>query len=384
VTTESRQKAYVLTHHWVPNFGANLQALGTRRLLEARGYDVKFVDFRPRALVEKYNRSIPEAQRKAHADFVDEYLPQTALVEDQAGFERLVRDAAADLFVTGSDAVFRLDQASSRADLVFPNPYWLTGIPDGPGAEPMKVALAPSAMGVNLSRMDATAREGMARALRSMDGLSVRDSWTSGQIRRIAPDVRTEIIPDPVFSLRKLIRETRREQPAEAPYVIVNTQQIMDRSWIERFSRLAEAEGYRTLSIPTPEGQIDAGAISTADLPIAPMDWLKLLARSSGYVGVRFHPVVVALSAGLPVVSLDLYHGSPLTVRRSKTWLIMKEFGLTKACHGHRWHRWLSPEKVWTQIQGQRDQAAQKTEVVDRLAQTIENYLDRVLQVGSP
>ena len=95
MTTESRQKAYVLTHHWVPNFGANLQALGTRRLLEARGYDVKFVDFRPRALVEKYNRSIPEAQRKAHADFVDEYLPQTALVEYQAGFERLVRDAAA-------------------------------------------------------------------------------------------------------------------------------------------------------------------------------------------------------------------------------------------------------------------------------------------------
>nr|WP_274384757.1 polysaccharide pyruvyl transferase family protein [Oricola indica] len=368
-----------MTHHWVPNFGANLQALGTKRLLEARGYDVDFVDFRPRGLVEKYRESIPHAQQEAHRLFVEDNLPQTKPIEDQAGFERLVRATPADLFVTGSDAVFRLNPASSRADLIFPNPYWLTGIPDGPGTAPKRVALAPSAMGSNLSRMDAVSRQGMARALRAMDGISVRDAWTLRQIRRIAPNITPEIVPDPVFSLRKTMRAARHVSPAVQPYVVVNTMQIMDRAWIREFSQFAQADGYQTISIPTPEGVIDEGALASASLPISPIQWLELLSRSSGYLGVRFHPVVVTLSVGQPVVSLDLYHGTALNAGRSKTWLIMKEFGLTSVCHGHRSHKSLSPRHVWAEIQRQRKQMPEKTEVADRLGKNIETYLDRVL-----
>lgn len=118
-------KVGVITHHWVPNFGANLQAYATVKALQDRGHDVALVNFRPLALEQRYQARVTPEQRDAHEEFVRRHFRQTDLVRDQADFEGLVAARDFDLLISGSDAVFRLQSRSQRADFVFPNPYWL-------------------------------------------------------------------------------------------------------------------------------------------------------------------------------------------------------------------------------------------------------------------
>ena len=59
------------------------------------------------------------------------------------------------LYITGSDAVFRLRPYSNRSDLNFPNPYWLPNISNTRlGKVIYKAAVAPSAMGSDYKNLN--------------------------------------------------------------------------------------------------------------------------------------------------------------------------------------------------------------------------------------
>ena len=371
--------AYVLTHHWPPNFGANLQAHATRQALAARGVEARFIDFRPEKLVERYEKIVSVQQRAAHEAFVDAHLPQTERIVWQTGFERISATMPADIYITGSDAVFRVSAVDKRADFRFPNPYWLVGAVGRDGAPPVRVAFAPSAMGCRFDQMSAKDRAGMRAALEAIDHLSARDPWTASQIASVGCTRPVEIVPDPVFSLSELIRARRAAATPARPYIVGSTQGRCDQRWIETFTRRAEAEGCETVALPNPAGQADTGTSRKVDLPIAPFDWLAILAGSAGYVGGRFHPVVVSLVAGAPVVALDLYHDHPLQRRRSKTWLLMREFGIERDCHARWLHPLLSPDAAWRALERQRPDEAARRAIADGLTARVEGFLDRAI-----
>lgn len=369
-----KQLAYVLTHHWVPNFGANLQAFAVRRALDTRGLDVSFVDFRPPDLVKKYQRTVSSEQRAAHEAFVAEHLPLTDRVSDQTGFRNLCRRSPADVYVTGSDAVFRVSASSMRADLSFPNPYWLVGVDPDSGQKPLRVAISPSAMGAKFAEMAAPVRAEMRAALEAMDHLSARDSWTAAQIASLGCSRQVTPLADPVFLLADIIRGACA-RPFGRPYIAICTQQRCSPAWIRSFTKIADAEGFDTVAIPTPEGTTDRGAGRTTRLPLKPDEWLSLHANASGYIGVRFHPVVVSLAAGLPVVALDLYHRHPFSRAQSKTWHLMRSFANASACHSQIMHRYLTPTTVWRQLARQMDSIASRRSIADSLAATLDTYL---------
>ncbi len=47
-------KIGIMTHHWVPNFGANLQALSNFKYFESLGHDVSLINYRGSDLIEHY------------------------------------------------------------------------------------------------------------------------------------------------------------------------------------------------------------------------------------------------------------------------------------------------------------------------------------------
>lgn len=369
--------ALILTHHSVPNFGANLQAFATARALQARGVQARFVDFRPIELEAKYARSVSEAQRSAHSRFVAEHLELTPSIEDQAGFETLCRDMPAALYVSGSDAVFRLERASRRADLVFPNPYWLVGATGPAGARPVRAALAPSAMGCDFSGLATGVWQGARAALEDFDLLSVRDTWTAGQIEALGVTRDVTLVPDPVFSLAPVLRAGA--SAGERPYIAVCTQGRKPSAWVAALTRRAEAAGFDTLALPTPEGRIDSCTTRQMPLPLDPLDWASAIAGAAGYVGGRFHPVVISLAAGKAAVALDLYHSHPFERVRSKTWHIMQRFGIASACHSRLLHRILTPGLAWAQLQRQMRNHTAYLAHADILAAEVNAWYDRIV-----
>lgn len=378
----SNRTAYVLTHHSVPNFGANLQAFATAQALRARGIDARFLDFRPPELEEKYARSVPEAQRAAHAAFAAQHLPITRPVADQAEFEALCREEPADLYISGSDAVFRLDRDSTRADLTFPNPYWLVGAVGRDGRSPVRVALAPSAMGCDFSSIPKDARDGARNALDAFALLSARDAWTAGQIASLGENRPVLLVPDPVFSLGTLLRERAVQHQADRPYIAICTQGRKPESWVAAFTRKADAAGFDTVALPTPEGRIDSGTTHKAPLPLDPLDWAGMIAGAAGYVGGRFHPVVISLAAGNAAVALDLYHRQPFERIRSKTWQIMNRFEVGLACHSRLMHRLMTPGMVWAQLRWQMRNKPTRRVKADQLASEVSSWYDEIAQAA--
>ena len=123
-------------------------------------------------------------------------------------------------------------------------------------------------------------------------------------------------------------------------YILLASQKCLSSAWIKRFTVIANQYGYKTVALPSPEGFVDVGTNETIQLPLDPLEWLKIIACSDGYIGGRFHPLVICMSAGVPVLSIDKYHKLPWQCRKSKSWLLLHKFNLNKLCLG-RWAHFL-------------------------------------------
>lgn len=355
--TSKKPLAYVITHHWLANFGANLQAYATSIALQKRGFQVQFLNYRPTELVNIYCQRISKAQLEEHENFVQTYLPSTIVLPSHQHYLDYIQKYPAILYVTGSDAVFRVSKTKKREDLNLPNPFWLPGTPliDG-NKQPLKVALSPSAMGHNFDTLSHKDQEWIKHALNDFDILSSRDPFTMKQMLSVGYSGIIENTPDPVFSLAEQIQRIRREKyDPENKYILIGTQKRMTSQWIKKFTELANQKGFQTVSIPSPEGIVDFGTNKQIQLPLDSLQWMQYLACADGYVGGRFHPLVVSLCAGVPIFSVDVYHRWPWQRSRSKSWLLLKQFSLSKYCFSGVLHRILPPFIVFRMLCNQQE-----------------------------
>jgi polysaccharide pyruvyl transferase WcaK-like protein len=365
----------VVTHHWVPNFGANLQAYATVQALRDRGHDVALVNFRPLALEQRYQERVSPEQRDAHEEFVRSFFRQTDLVRDQSDFERLVAAGDFDLLVSGSDAVFRLQPRSQRADFVFPNPYWLYL----PFSGVRKATLSVSSMGCQFAKLSATERVGVKTALESLDYVAVRDDWTIEQLRLCGYAGAIVKSPDPVFYLREMIEAISLKADKSSPYIAVSAGGWFGPRWMGEFKRIANAAGYRLVGLPTPEASYDGPVDERIATPLAPFDWMRLIAGSSGYLGARYHPVVVALLAMVPVLSTDKYHFSWWDRRRSKNYDLMAEFGISQYCIGKLRKKYISPATAFKLLLEQEVGLDNRRRQAEQWTRDFEAILDSIL-----
>jgi len=67
-------KIGLITHHWVPNFGANLQALASYLYLKSLGHEVIVIDYKPRELVELVKQGYPRYSLKHTVNLLKDNL----------------------------------------------------------------------------------------------------------------------------------------------------------------------------------------------------------------------------------------------------------------------------------------------------------------------
>jgi hypothetical protein len=339
-------KVAILTFHAVPNFGANLQALSTVSALRAMGHEPLILNWRPPRLARMYEKDIPAAQRAAHEEFCREYLPQSAAVPDGEGLAALCADWRPDRIVLGSDAVFRLAMGGKDRDstevAAYPNPFWMQWSQQLPSPPPF-TALSASAGGTAIHRIRGARRRALRADLHRFRTVTVRDWWTRLMVAWITGRL-VPITPDPTAVLRRYVPTPVRFAFPPAlqarPYLAVSLGGKVggEAAWLARFKTLANHAGFLVCNLANPEGAQPFAADVTLDVPLHPLLWLEVLRNASGYMGERFHPVVISLFHGKPVLAVDSYSNGYAKLRWtgfrhfSKTYDACCRAGMASAC----------------------------------------------------
>lgn len=338
-------RALVHTHCIIPNYGANLQAVATSLILKRLGVEPVYADLRSKSYTQLFERSVTLSQRTLHEKFVLANVQVTEPLPNADKYFEFLRNNNFDVFVTGSDAVFKLDlqRAPYEPESAYPNPFWLHGVSG------KKIAIAPSAMGANLkSNIEKNCIKSMRANLNSFNYISCRDKWTYRQLQSLG--CQPDLISDPVTYL-PLLDQRYCRQVCDRTYVVVSIPNFFSRSWIAKLTHNFISMGIDVIDIGTPE---------RPTISLDPLEWYKLIAGSIGYIGSRFHPLVIAASHGVPVYSLDQYARSVLSRRRSKSYLLLKGLNLHEYHSTKLEYRFLRPEKVVKSIVRQKENMQQR------------------------
>ncbi|MCD4832137.1 MAG: polysaccharide pyruvyl transferase family protein [Anaerohalosphaeraceae bacterium] len=306
-------KIAILTYHSVYNFGANLQAFATCMNLKKLGHEVELLNYWPKEL-ENYYSKVPDEQAQAHLKFVKKHLPITDQLRNERDLKGYVLAGNFNLIIVGSDAVLGLGREVGNE---YRKAFFLNWLYNSSESKNIKSAyLSASNMGaiyLRLSKMDKLL---LKNTLANADFFSVRDYWSQWMLKTISLFNRINIEQafDPVFTLKEMldlstIDVSKYNLPDK--YIVVSfvryALQFVNQKMIDALHSDAIAKGYKIIELPVSEGPCGLNFERTIDFPIGPLEWYKIIAQSSGFVGNRFHPVVVALSNNVPFVSIDMY-----------------------------------------------------------------------------
>ncbi|TSA27726.1 polysaccharide pyruvyl transferase family protein [bacterium] len=308
-------KIGILTYHWVANFGANLQALATFQNLLKLGHDVFFFDYRPSDKMKWYEQRVPKEQRNKHEDFANKYLNLTNICHNKDDLVLELLYYKPDGVIVGSDAVFRIRKGTS--DMNFPNPYWLNWVKEN-SPHVKTAALAVSNMGSFYLKTDVEKGK-LNKIINDFDFISVRDYWTQMNIKLINPEKKIIKTYDPVFALEDSsfndnVELSLPQEILDSNYILFSfSNGYIDRSWFDEFKKICNNNGYMLVGLPMPEGHTEFEFDYKVKYPLSPIEWYLWIKNSNGYVGERYHSVVVAIKNNVPFVSADYYSGGRLS-----------------------------------------------------------------------
>jgi GT2 family glycosyltransferase len=232
-----------------------------------------------------------------------------------------------DLLLVGGGHLVRFDKEvapgyAARSEAVHnPTGYWL-----GPSlaAAAAGVPVAWNAIGVSPD-LPAWGLPLLRAALESIDYVAVRESDGADELRRVAPGIDIQVVPDTAFCLDALPREHAREQAAallsgaevEGPYVVIQASAHLApaRAELERLAAVALDSGRAVLELPIGPALGDApGALGIDDGLVRFGEWpdplvlTELVARADAVVGISLHLSIAAVVAGVPVFRPDAAH----------------------------------------------------------------------------
>lgn len=307
----------LLTLHSPANYGSNLQAFAMVRMIESHGHSVEVLDYRTEDDERYYDQVTSGRQRQAHEEFIRDFLPLSPRLASSADVRDHIQRTCPDGLVVGSDAVLRIAPGPRQREVNrFGNAFWLEWLDDldPEGALPSAMFSA-SCMGSTYPMLPVETQERIRNCMTRRRYVSVRDLWTKWMLESLepGPSVKVRLSPDPVFWLRdradSAVEVTERLRLPDRYIVISFVRQCWpDVEWIGRLKTLAHRQGLRIAELPDPDGGFTARDIDwTPTGVLSPFEWLAVIAGAQGYVGTRFHAVVVALMCGVPFVAVDPY-----------------------------------------------------------------------------
>lgn len=302
-------KVALLTHHWVPNFGANLQAYSTFHTLRKLSHDVTIINYRRPELVSQYAQRVPDRQCQAHYEFIDRNTKQTPVVQNSHEIIDYCKQEKYDLIIAGSDSIFRINKEMNTDEGPFPNPYWLDWCKD---LRCRTAILAASTMGSMLWTLPLNTRKKMRQVLNSYDYISVRDRWSRLQLSFLSYlQVIPSICPDPVSVINGVLPSGISSEKRDK-YVIISMpavyikNKIISIEWIKEFKKHVNSNGFILRSLPTPEEELLVPADEIIKHPVTPIDWYMFIKNASGVISDRFHPLACSIYNLVPCLSIDI------------------------------------------------------------------------------
>lgn len=308
-------KIALITHHWVPNFGANLQALASFNYLKQK-HDVTVINYVYAPLLKRYKDIVCEKQLEEHANFCRTYLRMSPLLNNEDQIVEYCANEQFDIIISGSDAIFRLSKEMNTHEGPFPNPFWLTWAKKRKGYMPRTGFISGSMMGASYYSFPRSLKEKIRNELKSVDFISVRDIWTKWMFQLITcNEINPVVSPDPVSVLNNNLKPTINDlehikniQEINGKYILYSARpERVSLQWLEELKRILNSKGYELYGLPMPEMEMEGTFDKNISLPLSPILWYNWIKYSAGFIGERFHPIACALFNRVPFMCMDNY-----------------------------------------------------------------------------
>lgn len=321
----------VITYHLVPNFGAQLQALSTVGYLKRKGITPFILNWYPQDLQEMYANRVSVEQINLHNLFAEKYLPMTCYCSNEDELIETIRKHEIDALVLGSDALFKympfklrrkfdwykmkvVEKDISSDQTYEHNPFWGSFYPMLDRNIPICICSV-SSQNSPYSKVGAGEYEKLSGLISNFSYVSVRDKWTCEMIRYFCPNKDVYESPDPVFSFNQNCfidlpskREILNKFGLPDKYVLLSFRlNKVKNKFVKDLAQELFLEGLTPVAFPMPEGLLDWGLRDKVKLPLDVLDWYCLIKYSSGYIGERMHPIVVAMHNSVPFYAYDEY-----------------------------------------------------------------------------
>jgi len=314
-------KLQIFTYHSVYNFGANLQALATALFLMKKGHDVELLNFRPKSLDDFYKQTVPPKQADCHEYFVKKYLPLSPILLQEEDLKNYLSSQQPDGLILGSDSVLRVSSRPQSSDQAFGNPFWLKWFDTSDSLKKIPTALlSVSCMGSQYYKLPQKFKKQIYNFFKKRNYITVRDYWTSWMIRMINPFHRLKIYQnvDPVFILSKffdLSKVNLYKFHLPKRYILYSfSKNLVTKEWMKEFVNYANDKGIAVVELPTPEHwDLKLYSNHKISIPLSPLEWYKIIANSEGFIGIRFHPIVVCIANSVPFIAIDNYGSTKLS-----------------------------------------------------------------------
>lgn len=323
-------KIGILTYHSVYNFGANLQAFSTVEYLKNNGFQPIIINWVPLDLEARYNHTISAEQAAVHKKFINDNLPCSEICRTDDDIIRVIENQNLKGIIIGSDAVLQHQTLFSRVhigrkgitidskpgtDILFPNPFWGSFIPNLKEKIPV-VIMSASSQNANFKSFKWNLRRKMGFSLSQFKSVSVRDSWTGNMIKYLTHNrINPAVTPDPVFAYNQNIKEQCSKEylldkfNLSDRYLLLSfrNQSVVSKEWLKSFQTIAKKDNYQCVALTTPGGISWEIPFQKIDTPLSPQEWYGLIKYSSGFIGEQMHPIVIALHNVVPFYSFDYY-----------------------------------------------------------------------------
>lgn len=305
-------KVGIITVHFVPNYGAVLQAYASAAYLRGCGHDVRTVDYHQPDLagVYKLRWKFPPAlnhwlRLRRNTAFVQGRLPLSATRYHRV--EEFARDVGEyDAFITGSDQVWFTGPVQGYDPM-----YFL----DFPAPGKRKISYAASVGGTTDF---GPVTDKVRQALSHYDHIGVRDSHTASMVAPLAKKEPVQVV-DPVF-LDDFAPLLAGPAPSSEPYLLVFGDFTGSRAAALR--AVIRATGLKTVvSLQYP----CADATHRVAAP-SPEAWLRWFRHASFVVTSYFHGTAIAAKFERPFIAI------PTPGRRIKVATMLDWMNLRHRC----------------------------------------------------
>ncbi|MBE0652886.1 MAG: polysaccharide pyruvyl transferase family protein, partial [Bacteroidales bacterium] len=356
-------KVGILTYHYICNFGAQLQAYATVSGLKKLGFEPVVIDFvHTDLMTEYYGKEVSASQQEAHAQFVRDFLPITERCTTEAEITDVVDKHDIRNIIVGSDAVFLLTYPARRySDTRYPSIYWMGWLNKCKNYPDIRVfGLSVSAMGTNFLRLPKSYIPGLRKSLDNFKAIYYRDQWTRWFLSYRLGRHGLKRSPDPVLAFNALVDKAVMDKvsvPVSGKYVLYGISGRMGEKHHElllEIKKRVNARGFQFIALPFPEGYYSALDDTRITEALSPLQWYALIKGASGYIGEKFHPVIISIHNEVPFFAIDR-NGDRVSRRflipvhlkfQSKTWDTCKYYGFRDAYIPLSKFRETDPDKI--------------------------------------